>query len=117
MSSHVNADVVRAHQTEIAASTAHAQHKHELRLANGRASRNPKSRIRRGAAIAAGLCLAVSGTGVATASTGNSQHLSAGQLQYRIRQLEAKGFEQTSCQVGSTRLYSARAHRSVTVNW
>ncbi len=117
MSPHITAQVVGARQAEIAVSTAHAQHTHQLRIANGRAGRNPVSRIRRGAALAVGLCLAATGTGVATASAGASQHLTAGQLQYRLRQLEAKGFEQTSCMVGSTRLYSARAHRYATVNW
>ena len=117
MSSHLTAEVVGARQAEIAASTAHAHHMHDLRIANGRTGRKPASRIRRGAAIAVGLCLAASGTGVATASAGKSQHLSASQLQHRIRQLEAEGFVQTSCQVGSTRLYSARENSYVTVNW
>jgi hypothetical protein len=117
MSPHITAQVARVRQTEIAASTTHAQHNQELRIATGRTGRTPASRIRRGAVLAAGLCLAVTGTGVATASAGTSGHLSAGQLQYRLRQLEAKGFAQTSCRVGSTRLYSAREHRFVTVKW
>lgn len=117
MSPHITPQVVRAHQAEIAVSTAHAHHTRELRIANGGAGRNPASRIRLGAALAVGLCLAMTGTGVATASGGASKHLTAGQLQYRLRQLEAKGFVQTSCMVGSTRLYSARDHRYVTVNW
>jgi hypothetical protein len=117
MSPHINAQVARIRQTEIAAASARAQHIQELSIATGRAGRTPTSRIRRGAALAAGLCLAVTGTGVATASAGTSGHLSAGQLQYRLRQLEAKGFAQTSCRVGSTRLYSAREHRFVTVKW
>jgi len=117
MSSHLNAPVVSARQAEIAASTAHAHHVNELRTANGRAGRKPASRIRRGAALAVGLCLAASGTGVATASTGSSQHLSAGQLQYRLRVLEAEGYKPASCMVGSTRLYSARTQRFATVNW
>jgi len=118
MSPHLNAEVGRARQTEIAASTTHAQHMHEPRIANGPASRKSASRIRRGAAFAAGLCLAVTGTGVATASTGSSsRHLSAGQLQYQVRQLEANGYMPTSCRVGSTRFYNARTHRFRTLEW
>lgn len=117
MSPHLTAQVGRARQTEIAASTAHAQHKSELRTANERRGRRPASRIRRGAALAVGLCLAASGTGVATASTGSSPHLSSGQLQYRLRALESQGYKPASCMVGSTRLYSARKHHYVTVQW
>ena len=117
MSLHINAQVVRARQTEIAASTAHAEHTHEVRVANGRANSKSASRIRRGAALAAGLCLAVTGTGVATASTGSSQHLSTAQLQYHLRLAEAQGYKPASCQVGSTRLYNARTRRFVTVKW
>ena len=75
------------------------------------------SGIRRGAALAVGLCLAVTGTGVATASAGSSEHLSAGQLQYHLRVLEAKGYRPVSCMVGSTRLYNARTRRYATVSW
>jgi len=117
MSLHFTGQVVHAHQAEIAASTAHAHHMHELRGMDSQASRKRASRIRRGAALAVGLCLAVSGTGVATASTGSSQHLSAGQLQYRLRALEAEGYKPASCMVGSTRLYRARDHRFMTVKW
>jgi hypothetical protein len=117
MSLHINAQVVRARQTEIAASTAHAEHSGEVRVANGRASSKSASRIRRGAALAAGLCLAVTGTGVATASAGTSNHLTAGQLQFRLRELEAKGYKPASCMVGSTRMYSSRTHRYVTLAW
>ncbi|HTT28575.1 MAG TPA: hypothetical protein VMG37_09210 [Solirubrobacteraceae bacterium] len=117
MSLHINAQVVRARQTEIAASTAHPQHTHDVRVANGRAGSKSTSRIRRGAALAAGLCLAVTGTGVATASTGSSKHLSAPQLQYHLRLLEAQGYKPASCMVGSTRMYSEKTHRFVMVKW
>jgi hypothetical protein len=117
MSLHINAQVVHARQTEIAASTAHAQHAQDVRLPRGRAGSKSTSRIRRGAALAAGLCLAVTGTEVATASTGSSEHLSAAQLQYHLRLLEAHGYKPASCMVGSTRLYNARTRRFATVRW
>jgi hypothetical protein len=117
MSSHLNAEVIRAHQLEIAASTSRAHHLQELRGRTERTSRVSSSRVRRGAALAAGLCLALAGAGVATASTGTSQSLTSGQLQYRIRALEAEGYVPASCIAGATRLYSARTHRWAEVKW
>ncbi|MGH2882417.1 MAG: hypothetical protein ACRDPA_06915 [Solirubrobacteraceae bacterium] len=117
MSPHLNAEVIRARQLEIAASAAHAHHRHELGAANDRPNRVSTSRARRGAAVAVGLCLALAGTGAATASAGTSQHLTPGQLQSHIRSLEAAGYVPASCRVGSTRLFNPRTHRYATVTW
>jgi hypothetical protein len=115
MSPHHNAEVIRARQLEIAASAAHAHHGHELRTMVDR-PRRVSVRLR-AAGIALGVCLAVAGTGVATASAGTSQRLTPGQLQYHIRSLEADGYVPSSCRVGSTRLFNPRTHRYATVNW
>lgn len=117
MSPHQNAEVIRARQLEIAASAAHAHHRHELGATNDRPNRVSTSRARRSAAVAVGLCLALAGTGVASASGGTSQRLTPGQLQSHIRSLEAAGYVPASCAVGSTRLFNPRTHRDATVSW
>ncbi len=117
MSPHLNAEVIRARQLEIAASAAHAHYRHELGAANDRPNRASTSRARRSAAVAVGLCLALAGTGVASASAGTSQHPTPGQLQSHIRSLEAAGYVPASCRVGSTRLFNPRTQRYATVSW
>ncbi len=116
MSPHLNAEVIRARQLEIAASAVHAHHRHELSAMSDRPRRFHVTRLR-GAAVALGACLAVVGTGVATADAGASAHKSPGQLQYQIRSLEAKGYVQTSCEVGSTRMFNPRTRSYAKVSW
>ena len=62
MSPHHTAEVVRARQLEIAASTAHAHHFSELRIADTRPGRNRASGVRRIAAVATGVRRALAGT-------------------------------------------------------
>jgi hypothetical protein len=88
----------------------------------------PTSPRRWGAGVAAGLCLALAGTGVATAASGPSRasqihvashraQLASGRLAYRVRALEAHGYVQTSCTVNGTRMTNPGTGRSVTLTW
>ena len=72
MSPHLTAQVVRARQLEIAASTAHAQHIHELRIADSRSGHGRTSRLRRLAAVAAVVCRPWGGNEPATATARES---------------------------------------------
>lgn len=89
---------------------------------------NTRTSRRRAAAVAAGLCLALTGTGVATAASGPSHtasirpashraQLASGRLAYRVRALQAQGYLQTSCTVNGTQLTNPQTGQSVTVTW
>lgn len=121
MSPHQNYQIARTRQDEIANRTIHAHHRHDIDATTG--SRLPVGR-RFGQAVAAlGVCLAVTtavsvgGAHADSRPAKSASHASAAQVAREIAGLEAKGYAQTSCQVGGTFMVDYRTGRSVLVRW
>ena len=78
----------------------------------------------RAAAVALGLTLALTGSGVASARGGGSAHVAAersaraaARLELRIGKLQREGYQQASCTLSGIRMVNLRTHRSVTVTY
>jgi hypothetical protein len=133
MSSHLHTELISARQLDIAAGCVHTPHQHELRDA-GKQPRQPRSAGRqRAAAVAIGLAAAFAGVacgavtdaaqkGVPAHTVGSPALLRAPHVgvspqafAFRVRQLEARGYVQTSCTVNGLLMVNSHTHRSETV--
>ena len=117
MSSHLNAEPIRARQNEIAAPTAQVQSIHEARATVTRSGRSVPRRLGKFAAVV-GVCVAATTAvtmNVATATPRPANAVSAKKLAQETRALERHGFVPTSCTVGGTRFRNYATGQSVTL--
>ncbi len=121
MSPHLNYEIARARQAEIAASVTRAHRLDEPRVPDGPGRRSIRSRLGH-AAVAVGVCIAIATAVTVTGASATQRpakaggHLSVTQLNRQIRALEAKGYVPASCTTRGTLLRDANG-QSKTINW
>jgi hypothetical protein len=119
MSPHLQYEIVRARQQEIAARTVHAHHPRETHGTAGPRRRAVQRLSRAVAALSVCLAVSIAATAVGAqpnpSSVKHGSRISAPQYATEIHALEAKGYVPTSCTTGGTLMRNARTGRYVTI--
>jgi hypothetical protein len=125
MSPHLQYEIARARQQEIASRAVNSHHSHAARTAANPNRANPNRRVkhRLGQVVATLGVLVAAGTAVTVSEARSNQqpmklhagHVSAQQHAREIRTFEGKGYVATSCTVSGTLMRNYNTGQSVTV--
>jgi hypothetical protein len=121
MSQHLNTEIVRLQQQEIAARVRHAHHVQDLPTTASGPRRSVRSRVLK-AAAAVSACLGIAaavttGGASATPKRASGDHASASQVSRVVRGLEAEGYTPWQCTTNGTRMHASGTNRFVDVVW